>query len=119
MDTTPMEKKVLEALLFHIGQDKKIDMWELFDEVFERPVNHRINDTRSLRKLVTSLRKKGAPICSTSNDKEPGYWLDLEGTELRDYCQRLERRALRALSQAAVLRRVPLPELLGQLALEI
>jgi hypothetical protein len=113
-----MVERLLMLMLNHIGWERRIGMGELFAKVFSKPFEHRINDTRDLRRLISAARRQGAPICSTTNDKSPGYWLDLDGHDLKDYCLRLERRALKALAQAAVLRRVTLPELLGQLALE-
>lgn len=99
----------------HVGRSKKIGMGELHEEVFKQGWNHRINDTRSLRTLITELRNDGTPICSDSN----GYWLASAGSELNYYCSRLHDQALKKLIQEARLRKMSLPDLLGQTTLEL
>jgi len=109
------EAKVLRVLVEAGG--RVLGMDELYQAVTGREVAHRINDTRELRHTVAKLRRLGWPICSTSSRRRPGYYLARHGEELERFCRRLEARGLKSLAQAAALRRLGLPELLGQLAL--
>ena len=111
------EAKVLRVLVEAGG--RIIGMDELYERVWGRPVEHRINDTRDLRSTIARLRRLGWPICSSSSRRAPGYYLARHGEELESFCRRLEARGLKSLAQAAALRRLGLPELLGQLALEV
>lgn len=108
------KSRILLAMTQHIGQTRKIGMGELYELVFGEMWNNRINDTRSLRFLITELRREGSPICSDGG----GYWLASAGSELDGYCMRLRDRALKVLAQEAILRKMPMLELLGQLPLE-
>jgi len=123
-----LEREQAKSRLFmeltrHIGKGRVIGMGELYQKVFQEPWEHRINDTRQLRKLITDLRtgKDGPPqpICSSCCAIGPGYYLAQTGPELQGYIARIEKQALRKLGQAARLRRIPLAKLLGQLALEL
>ncbi len=58
---------------------------------------------RHLRTLITELREDGIAVCGTPRD---------------DTCRFLRARAMKSLQLEARLRRIPLPELLGQLRLE-
>jgi hypothetical protein len=111
--------RALHELAQHIGRERPIGMGLLYSRVFERPWSHRINDTRALRQLITRMRFEGIAICSTSDHKQPGYYLAAAGTELEDYCRRFTRRALRSLAMVAKARRMSLPELLGQMQLNL
>lgn len=113
--------RLLQEMTRHIGKAKVIGMGELFQRVFQQPWEHRINDTRRLRKLITDLRTgdSPAPICSSCCHFGPGYYLAQTGPELQAYIDKIEKQALRKLLQAARLRKVTLPELLGQLVLSL
>jgi hypothetical protein len=108
---------ILGVLSSHQGKARAIGMGELFEQVFGEPWTNRINDTRKLRKLIREIKKEmAAPIGSTSAQTGGGYYL-ASGSELEDYCRRRRRAALRILSEEARLRRVALPELVGQMLL--
>lgn len=111
--------RLMEILSRHVGEEKAIDMGELYERVYEEPYSHKINHTRTLRKLVTKLRHKGVPIGSVSKRNAGGYYLVRAGSELDAYCSRLRRRALNALVMEAKLRRMAMPELLGQIQLNL
>jgi hypothetical protein len=111
------ENEVLRILARHIGPDRAIGMAELFEEATGQPVAHKINDTRELRHTISNLRRAGVPVCSASWKGMQGYYLALGPEDLESFCKRLERRGLKSLAQAAALRRLALPELLGQLAM--
>jgi hypothetical protein len=107
--------RLLEALSRRVGAEKALSMAELFELIYQRPVTDRINDTRQLRKLVTSLRLDGVPIASVSRSDGGGYFLVSAASELDDYLDRLRRRGLRALDLEARLRGVSLSQLLGRM----
>jgi len=103
------------VLMDHVGTNRKIGMGELYDRVIGEPWQHRINDTRRIRKLVEILqREEGIKICSDPG----GYWLAASSSELDGYLGRQHRRALRILAKEAKIRRMALPALLGQIAIE-
>ncbi|MEW6264931.1 MAG: hypothetical protein AB1641_17795 [Thermodesulfobacteriota bacterium] len=106
--------RLLETLAGHVGQEKAVGMDELFELVFQRPVAHKINDTRELRRLITQIRLDGVPIASVPRSDGGGYFLASAGSELEDYLTRLRRRGLAALALEAKLRRLSLNDLLGR-----
>lgn len=111
--------RLLREMVRHIGKSRAIGMGELYEKVFERPWQHRINDTRPLRKLIKKLqedRRNPLAICSSPE----GYFLAAAGSELTDFIQgRLKKPALKKLTLAALLERKSLPDLLGQLQMEM
>lgn len=121
---TDREKEVLKSRLLmvmprHIGAAKSIGMGELYETVFGEDYEHRINDTRRLRKIVTELRHDGVPICSSPGRSGGGYYLASAGSELAEFCEKLRKQALRKLSMEAKIRKITLPELIGQLRLDL
>ena len=116
-----LKARLLMELTKHIGKGRAVGMGELFQAVFGKDWEHRINDTRQLRKLITELRH-GAhpqPICSSCCSLAPGYFLASAGSELAEYVGKIKRAALKKLAIAAKLEKKPLPELLGQMALNM
>ena len=111
--------KILMVLSRHVGEEKAIDMGELYSRVFNEPYTHKINHTRRLRTIITALRRKGVPIGSTAAKNGGGYYLVRAGSELDSYCGRLRRAALNKLSMEAKLRKISMPELLGQMQLNM
>ncbi|ODA43627.1 hypothetical protein THER_1666 [Thermodesulfovibrio sp. N1] len=59
------------------------------------------------------------PICSDTDSEGGGYYLAAAGGELENYCMRLRIRALKTLRMEAILRKMTLPELIGQLNLNV
>jgi hypothetical protein len=119
IDTQENRNRLLATLTSHIGETHAIGMAALYEAVFNRPWDHRINDTRPLRMLITKLRQDGVPICSVSNQDGGGYYLASAGSELNDYLRRSEIRALKILSRNAKIKKVSLPEYLGQMRLNM
>lgn len=70
---------------------------------------------RVLRSLVSDLREAGTAVSATP---ETGYYIAQTAAELEESCDFLRSRALHSLRMEAQLRRIPLPDLLGQLHLE-
>jgi 16S rRNA G527 N7-methylase RsmG len=65
--------------------------------------------------LINHLRNEGVVICSTPASDNGGYYLAAAGSEAQMYLRRLERRALKMLWKISRIRKVSLPELLGQM----
>jgi hypothetical protein len=107
------------VLTDHIGETKAIGMGELFEAVYGESWRNRINDTRRLRKLITDMRREGVAICSVSGHTGGGYYLASAGSELLGYLRRSKIRALRILARVATIQKVSLPDLLGQMRLEM
>jgi len=107
--------KLLAILANHVGRQNAIGMGELYQAVFGKPWGNRINDTSDLRELIRKLRRDGTPICSS----QEGYYLASGGSELEEFCEHFRQRALKSLAVVARIRKIELPELLGQLKLEL
>ncbi|MGC4076259.1 MAG: HTH domain-containing protein [Rubrivivax sp.] len=91
----------------HIGKSRGITAEQLAHEM---GISERV-----LRSLVSDLRAEGTAISATP---ETGYFIAETPDELEESCQFLRSRALHSLRIEAQLRRIPLPDLLGQLRLE-
>jgi hypothetical protein len=111
--------RLLEIMIDHVGKSRIIGMGELYEQVFGAPWAHRINDTRRLRKIVEELRRGGAAICAAPARVGGGYYLSNSGSELAEFCGKLRRRALKILSMEARIRKISMPELVGQLRLDL
>ena len=111
--------KLLAELSQHVGELHAIGMAELYETVFAEAWQHRINDTKKLRELVTELRFEGIPICSVSKWQGGGYYLAAAKSELINYLSRSEHRALKILARNARIKKVSLPEYLGQMKLNM
>ena len=107
--------KLMTVMTGHVGRIQAISMGALYKAVFGRDWTDKINDTCKLRDLITTLRKEGLPICSTWD----GYYLAAAGSELQDYLARYKRRALRILARVAMIKKITLPELMGQIQMEM
>jgi hypothetical protein len=110
---------VLKVLSRHIGRAKAINMAALHQEVFGEQPRSTISGTRRLRRVVERLRRQGVPICASAGMVGGGYFLPAAGQEMEDYCRRLRLSALKKLRQEAGLRKLALPDLLGQIALNL
>lgn len=111
--------RLFSVMLHHVGPERKIGMGELYETVFERPWNHRINDTRQMRKLITDMRRDGLPVMSSCARTGGGYWISSSSAEMNDYCRKARTRALKTLHRLARMQKISLPEYLGQMQLEL
>jgi hypothetical protein len=110
--------RLFEALFDHVGKEHAVGADVLYTEVFGEKVPHKINDTKPLRKLITAIRGQGRAIASVCSANGGGYYIPRAGSELDDYCRRmLHMPALRKLAMEAKIRKVSLPELIGQMSL--
>lgn len=69
---------------------------------------------RQLRKHISALRDEGIAICGKPNT---GYFVPVTPEELQESCAFLEHRALHSLRVLSRMKKVSLPDLLGQLKL--
>ena len=111
--------KLLAQLTGHIGGHNAISMAALFEAVYGEPWKNKINDTRRLRALITKMRNEGVPICSATHSNAGGYYLASAGSELMDYTRRAERSALGILARNAKIKKISLPDYMGQLKLAL
>ncbi len=101
-------KSALATLLSrHIGADNGLSALAIARELAIEP--------RQVRALVTLLREEGIAVCG---HPRTGYFVAQDAAELELCCQFLRSRAMHSLVIEAALRRVPLPDLLGQLKLK-
>jgi len=119
MTDQELENRLLGALMDHVGRANAIGMGELFELVFGQSYEHRINSTRHLRKLITALRRQGKRICSITSTGGAGYFVAAAGSELEDYTDRLKKQGLKKLAQVARMEKISLPELLGQIRMNL
>ncbi len=69
---------------------------------------------RTVRDLVTALRMDGVAVCGHPST---GYFIAETAEDLEQTCRFLRDRAMTSLVLEAKLRKMPLPDLLGQLRL--
>ena len=100
-------RRILVALTCRIGKDRGISVkgLALCNGICERRV----------RSYISQLRSEGYAICGTP---ETGYYMAQTAAELEQTCQFLRSRAMHSLMLESKLRKIPLPDLLGQLHLK-
>lgn len=110
--------RLLEVLFDHIGKENAVSMDVLFEKVYSEAAPNKINDTKKVRKLITAVRNQGRAIASTCARDGGGYYIPRAGSELEEYLRRmLHQPALRKLAMEAKIRKVSLPELIGQMSI--
>lgn len=67
---------------------------------------------RHVRTLVSDLRMEGIAVCGTPKS---GYYIAATPEEMEETCQFLRHRAMHSLQLESRLRKIPMPDLLGQL----
>lgn len=102
---------LLNVLARHQGRESGIAAHDLARAIGLTP-----NDAgrRRLRHLVSELREQGIAICA---QPKTGYFIPVTPDELKESCAWLEHRAMHSLVLLSKMRKVALPELLGQLKL--
>jgi len=116
---TEAMSRLLAILTRHIGIEKAIGMGELYTRVYGKPWLHRINDTRDLRHVITELRNKGVLIGETRSQTGGGYYLARSAHELKMFFDRRKHEAVKKLAMIANMQKIGLPELLGQMQLNL
>jgi len=109
----------LAILTRHVGVERAVGMGELYVSVYGNPWQHRINDTRRLRALITELRWEGALIGETRSKQGGGYYLARSTHELGMFFERRTHEAVKKLAMIARMKQIGLPELLGQMQLNL
>lgn len=71
---------------------------------------------RRLRTLITAMRQDGTPICGHPTS---GYYIASKPEEIEASCLWLRSRAMTSLITISRLQNIAVPELLGQMKLEI
>lgn len=104
---------VLVALRDHIGEGRGVRAVDLCREIVGASVS--AHDLRALRKLIQMLRTEGQHICGTPD--QHGYYLAATPEELERTCAFLTDRAMTSLTQVSAMKRVSVPDLVGQLRL--
>lgn len=100
---------LLAALRHHIGRRQGLTATALCREVLR--ANPTPADERRLRELVVELRKAGHHVCAHPRD---GYFLAANAEELQETCEFLHSRAMSSLEQESAMKRVSIPDLVGQ-----
>jgi len=118
-DQERYKAKALAILTRHIGEEKAIDMGELYRRVYDREWKNKINDTRKLRTLITGLRYEGCLIGSTRSKRGGGYYIARSSSELNEFFERRTHEALKILGLISNMKHIGLDEMLGQMALNL
>ncbi|WP_430391105.1 hypothetical protein [Dyella sp. 20L07] len=100
---------LLVALRGHIGRASGVTATVLCREVLRRTPTGA--DERQLRTLVVELRMQGHHVCAHPRD---GYFLASNADELDETCDFLKQRSMSGLQQVSAMRRVSIPDLVGQ-----
>lgn len=105
--TATISRSILVAMTCRIGKERGINVKGL-------ALCNGIGE-RNVRTHISQLRNEGYAICGTP---ETGYYMAQTAEELEETCQFLRSRAMHSLVLEAKLRKIPLPDLLGQLHLK-
>ena len=106
--------KVLSTLSRHVGAERGIHIDRLVAEI----TGDLLPDPgaeRRVRALVSELREEGIAVCAHPG---AGYFIAETAEELESCCAFLRSRAMHSLVLESRLRKLTLPELLGQLRLK-
>jgi hypothetical protein len=106
---------VVMVLAKHVGAEQGISAERLVMEITDSSTPSPGGE-RKLRELIAELRRDGVRICGHPST---GYYLAATPDELNQTCSFLRSRALSSLQQEARLRNIALPELIGQLNLQV
>lgn len=100
---------LLATLRRHIGRRQGVTATALCREVLHTTPTPA--DERRLRELVVELRKAGHHVCAHPRD---GYFLAETAEEMEETCAFLHSRAMSSLQQESAMKRVSIPDLVGQ-----
>jgi hypothetical protein len=109
------KEDVLKALRGHIGRDNGQRADLLVMEITGSTQRDLVGERR-LRSLITELRLEGHHVCAHPTT---GYFIAASEEELNQTCVFLYERAMASLCQVARMRNVSLPDLAGQLRIDL
>jgi len=112
MQITPAQ--VLTELSHHIGQAEGIHVRDLVARITGQRVESEQLERR-VRQIVTELRMDGVHVCGHPS---AGYYMAATPEELEHTLQFLRSRAMSSLALESRMRRISMPELIGQLTLQ-
>lgn len=92
----------------------KINLRQPFNKYFYMGEYYIYTDSRA-----QMVRDDGMAICSISSKDGGGYYQPAAGSEMIDYLRKMERRALCILKRNSQMKKISLPEYLGQLKLDM
>jgi biotin operon repressor len=96
--------QLVTLLSRHIGKGNGIGVKDIAQQIG--------TNERHVRTMVSDLRDDGHAVCGTPRH---GYYIAATPEELEETCTFLRNRAMHSLGLESRLRRIPLPDLLGQL----
>lgn len=106
--------QVLTELSYHIGQANGVHVRDLVIRITGQAVSCGVLERR-IRTIITELRMDGAHICG---HPVTGYYMAATASELEATLQFLRSRAMSSLQLESRMRRISMPELLGQITLK-
>lgn len=107
------QQDVLKKLSKHVGPKSGISAEHLVSAIVGEVTPAGM---RRLRAHITSLRHDGVPICGHPSS---GYYLASNAEEIHQSCLWLRSRALSSLVLVSKLENIAVPDLLGQMQLEL
>jgi len=105
---------VLATLSRHIGHTKGVSARDLVVEITWR--SPRDAQCRKLRQIIEMLRREGHHIAA---DPIHGYFIAETNDELNDTCTFLYNRAMTSLTQIGAMKRISMPDIAGQLKIDV
>lgn len=111
--------RILKVLNRHMGKENAISMGELFRRVYLEDWSDKINDTRPVRKAVEDMRFEGFLIGDIRKRTGGGYYIARSPSELNEFFDRRIYEALKKLKMVSAMKRISMPELLGQMMLKL
>jgi len=106
--------QVVAALARHVGRENGVRIQDLVREITGEPQRDEHHERR-VRAIVAELRGEGEAICAHPS---VGYHVAASPEELDECCRYLRSRWIGTAVLEARLRKIALPELLGQLRLK-
>ncbi|HFE39330.1 MAG TPA: hypothetical protein ENK06_13100 [Gammaproteobacteria bacterium] len=107
---------VLYALSKHVGVDSGITVDQLLLEVTKGRVYNSRSCERRIRDMIVELRMQGHQICARP---ETGYFIAKNSAELQETCDMLNHRAMTTLRQTAAMLKQSIPDMIGQMRLDV
>jgi len=108
---------LLFALSKHVGAGSGVKVEQLLLEITKEYCQ--VKDSsgeRRIRDLIVDLRLEGHQICASP---ETGYFIAENSNELKQTCEMLNARAMTTLRQTAAMLKQSIPDMVGQMRLDV